>query len=53
MTKKEIQDLINRLNHYNRWRRGEDLKHPDPKQLGKDLDEVLAILNEMLSKLYK
>ncbi len=44
MIKKEIQDLINRLNHYNRWRHGEVIKPPDPKQLSKDIDNVLKIL---------
>ena len=53
MRKQELQNLIDRLDYYNRWRRGEeDLEQPDPKQLGKDLDEVIAILGGMLSKLF-
>jgi len=53
MQRVELQNLIDRLDYYNRWRRGEeDLEQPDPKQLGRDIETVLAILGAMLSKLF-
>ena len=32
------------LKYANRWRRGEDIKMPDPKELGEAIDVAITIL---------
>ncbi len=41
-----MNDLIKRLEEYNRWRRGADIPQPCPEQLGKDIDEAVRILKQ-------
>lgn len=41
-----MQALINRLKHYNAWRRGAEIEMPAPAQLGKDIDAAIEILEE-------
>lgn len=45
-----MQDLINRLKHYNQWRSGAEIEMPAPAQLGKDIDRVIQILEEQMTE---
>ena len=47
MKKTEIDALIQRLREYNEWRRGGDGTHPDPTQLGIDIDAAIELLESM------
>lgn len=41
---KDTRELIERLEYYNKWRRGADTEQPDPKQLGRDIDMAIKLL---------
>ena len=47
MKKKDIDALVKRLRAYNEWRRGGDGPHPDPTQLGIDIDAAIDLLESM------
>ena len=47
-TTNDLTLLIDRLQEYQLWRRGDIDEYPvDPTQLGKDLDEVIKILKKI------
>ena len=51
MTNKEmISGVIERLEYYQEWRRGGEGEHPNPNQLGKDLDKALRFIKKMLEE---
>ena len=41
-------DLIARLTQYNEWRRGAEIEQPDPKQLGQDIEDAIALIQGVL-----
>ena len=42
-----IDDLIKRLRAYNEWRRGGNGEQPDPAEIGRDIDEVIELLEDL------
>ena len=45
MTINDLDNLINRLQLYQKWRRGDDEDFdPDPKIVGKDIDAAISVL---------
>lgn len=47
--KQKMLNLIERLLYYNEWRRGGDNNQPNPKQIGKDIDSSVAIIQGFIS----
>lgn len=47
LTTAAIGPLVDRLRHYNQWRRGLDAPQPSPEQIGTDIDTALALLITM------
>jgi len=45
MTIKEAHEL---LRYYNRWRRGEDIEMPDPKEVGEAIDVAIEELKRLI-----
>ena len=45
----DLQALIERLRYFNAWRRGADGDQPEPAQIGRDIDEVIALLSRQAS----
>ncbi len=42
-----MEELIQFLKDYNRWRRGDEtIAQPDPKEIGENLDKVIKILEK-------
>ena len=51
MTNNPLNQLINRLQNYQEWRRGLNDNMPDPKKVGEDIDaaiEVCKMMSDML-----
>jgi hypothetical protein len=51
MTNNPLNQLINRLQKYQEWRRGLNDNMPDPKKVGEDIDaaiEVCKMMSDML-----
>lgn len=46
----EVSLIVSRLEEYNAWRRGNDEPQPDPKQLGKDIDNICKIAKRLESE---
>jgi len=42
-----VDQLAARLRRYNEWRRGAEFEHPEPAQIGADIDEAVALLESM------
>jgi hypothetical protein len=42
----KLDEAVNILRDYNRWRRGEESPQPDPKEVGEAIDMVLASFSE-------
>jgi hypothetical protein len=43
-----VTNLISRLRLYNEWRRGsDDIKMPNPKEIGSDIDDACDMLEAM------
>lgn len=36
------------LEKYNKWRRGADIEHPDPKDLGEDIDRAVSCIKSLV-----
>jgi len=55
ITKDELQNLIDRINYFQYWRRGykDYSNQPNPKQLGEDIDTIIILLTNILKKLNK
>ena len=47
--KQKMQNLINRLEYFNEWRRGGDGKQPDPRQIGEDIDSATHIIKGFIA----
>lgn len=45
----DIKALIDRLQYYNEWRRGADTEMPEPRQIGQDIDDAIALLEENIT----
>lgn len=45
----EVAELVERLRHFNAWRRDHDgdLEQPSPRQIGQDIDEACDFLSAM------
>lgn len=41
-----MEELINRLQYYNDWRRGLHDEQPTPTQIGLDIDAAIRLLKE-------
>ncbi len=50
---KELKELALRLTIYNEWRRGAPYQHPNPKQLGKDIDAAIMVINMLVDEANK
>jgi hypothetical protein len=48
MDTEELKNLIHRLQYYNEWRRGADTEMPEPKQIGRDIDVAVEVLETHL-----
>lgn len=46
---KNLDELVMRLKRYNEWRRGAEYEQPNPAEIGRDIDEVIAILERKMS----
>lgn len=44
MGTQDIPALIERLRYYNSWRRGAESEQQNPEQIGRDIDDAIAIL---------
>lgn len=42
-----LKEAIKELEYYQKWRRGADIKQPDPKKIGEVLDIAINILKNM------
>ena len=40
-------ELIQRLREYNEWRRSGNGEEPDPVEIGRDIDEVIDLLEDL------
>ena len=49
MGTQDIPALVERLRYFNAWRRGADGDQPDPAQIGRDIDDAIAILSRHAS----
>ena len=47
MNDDNIHDIIKRLRAYNEWRRGGNGEQPDPAEIGRDIDEVIELLEDL------
>ncbi len=47
MTIEEINQTIDFLHYYQKWRRGADIEMPEPKEIGLVLDNVIRLLRSM------
>lgn len=45
-----MSDAVSRLTYYQEWRRGSEGSCPCPKQLGQDIDEAIAALEQLAAK---
>lgn len=43
-TMEKLEGLAYRLERFNSWRRGADIEHPEPKQLGRDLEAAIEVI---------
>lgn len=43
----DVSDLVGRLRRFNDWRRGAEIKQPQPKEIGEDLEEAADRLEAM------
>ena len=44
---KELDKTIKELHTFQKWRRGANIEMPDPKELGKTLDNAIKILRKV------
>ena len=42
-----LQEALKHLEYYQKWRKGADIKQPDPKKIGESLDIAINILKNM------
>ena len=42
-----VDPLVMRLRRYNEWRRGADFEQPEPAEIGRDLDEAIAAIEQL------
>lgn len=43
----KTKEVIDTLTRYNEWRRGADIKQPDPKEIGEAIDYAIKGLTEL------
>lgn len=42
-----VDPLVMRLRRYNEWRRGADFEQPEPAEIGRDIDEAIAAIEQL------
>ena len=49
----ELDKTIKELHTFQKWRRGANIEMPNPKELGKTIDNTIRILSEISKKSHK